>query len=86
MRWMSVGLMGGILSPRAGRLHRAVRCLAVRPPTGCVRAAAPCPLYSGKRYEDWEFDDPADADLDGVRRIRDETAERVRRLLAELTG
>jgi len=48
---------------------------------GCGDA---CPVYPGKRYEDWELDDPAQTDLDGVRRIRDEIAERVRRLLAEL--
>jgi protein-tyrosine-phosphatase len=49
---------------------------------GCGDA---CPIYPGKRYEDWELDDPADADLDGIRRIRDEIAERVRRLVAQLT-
>ena len=48
---------------------------------GCGDA---CPIYPGKRYEDWELDDPAQADLDGVRRIRDEIAERVRRLVGEL--
>jgi arsenate reductase (thioredoxin) len=48
---------------------------------GCGDA---CPIYPGKRYEDWELDDPAGADLDEVRRIRDEIAERVRRLLDEL--
>jgi arsenate reductase (thioredoxin) len=48
---------------------------------GCGDA---CPIYPGKRYEDWELDDPADADLDGVRRIRDEIAVRVRRLLEDL--
>jgi arsenate reductase len=48
---------------------------------GCGDA---CPIYPGKRYEDWELDDPADADLDGVRRIRDEIAERVRTLVGEL--
>jgi arsenate reductase (thioredoxin) len=48
---------------------------------GCGDA---CPIYPGKRYEDWEIDDPAEADLDGVRRIRDEIGERVRRLLAEV--
>jgi arsenate reductase len=48
---------------------------------GCGDA---CPIYPGKRYEDWELDDPAQTDLAGVRRIRDEIAERVRRLLAEL--
>jgi arsenate reductase (thioredoxin) len=49
---------------------------------GCGDA---CPIYPGKRYEDWEVDDPAETDLDGVRRIRDDISDRVRRLLAELT-
>jgi protein-tyrosine-phosphatase len=48
---------------------------------GCGDA---CPVYPGKRYEDWELEDPAQTDLDGVRRIRDEIADRVRRLLADL--
>jgi arsenate reductase (thioredoxin) len=48
---------------------------------GCGDA---CPIYPGKRYEDWEVDDPAEADLDGVRRIRDEIEGRVRVLLAEV--
>ena len=50
---------------------------------GCGDA---CPIYPGKRYEDWEVDDPADADLDGVRRIRDDIGDRVRRLLDELVA
>jgi arsenate reductase len=48
---------------------------------GCGDA---CPIYPGKRYEDWVVDDPAEADLDGVRRIRDDIGERVRQLLAEI--
>ena len=48
---------------------------------GCGDA---CPVYPGKRYEDWVLDDPADEDLDGVRRIRDEIQRRVQKLLAEL--
>ncbi len=48
---------------------------------GCGDA---CPIYPGKRYEDWELDDPADADLDDVRHIRDEIARRVGRLVEEL--
>ena len=48
---------------------------------GCGDA---CPIYPGKRYEDWELDDPAEADLDGVRRIRDELDARVRALLGEV--
>ena len=41
---------------------------------GCGDA---CPFYPGKRYEDWELEDPAGKDLETVRRIRDEIAERV---------
>ena len=44
-----------------------------------------CPFYPGKRYLDWQLDDPAGQPLDGVRPIRDEIDRRVRQLLAELT-
>jgi arsenate reductase (thioredoxin) len=50
---------------------------------GCGDA---CPIYPGKHYEDWEVDDPAETDLDGVRRIRDDISDRVRTLLAEITA
>ena len=43
-----------------------------------------CPIYPGKRYEDWELDDPAGQDLDTVRRIRDEIDVRIKRLVGEL--
>jgi arsenate reductase (thioredoxin) len=48
---------------------------------GCGDA---CPIYPGKRYEDWELDDPAGQDLETVRKIRDEIDMRIRRLVAEL--
>jgi protein-tyrosine-phosphatase len=48
---------------------------------GCGDA---CPIYPGKRYEDWELEDPFGKDLETVRRIRDEIEARVRALLAEL--
>jgi arsenate reductase (thioredoxin) len=48
---------------------------------GCGDA---CPIYPGKRYEDWELEDPAGKDLATVRRIRDEIARRVSLLLDEL--
>ncbi len=48
---------------------------------GCGDA---CPVFPGKRYEEWELADPAEADADGVRRIRDEIERRVLRLLDEL--
>ena len=48
---------------------------------GCGDA---CPIYPGKRYEDWELDDPAGEDVEKVRVIRDQIDERVQRLMAEL--
>jgi arsenate reductase len=48
---------------------------------GCGDA---CPFYPGKRYEDWELEDPAGQNLEQVRPIRDEIEARVRRLVAEL--
>jgi protein-tyrosine-phosphatase len=48
---------------------------------GCGDA---CPIFPGKRYEDWELADPAGKGLAEVRRIRDDIAARVRRLLDEL--
>jgi arsenate reductase (thioredoxin) len=48
---------------------------------GCGDA---CPIYLGKRYEDWELEDPAGKDLATVRRIRDEIDVRVRQLVDEL--
>jgi arsenate reductase (thioredoxin) len=48
---------------------------------GCGDA---CPIYPGKRYEDWELEDPDGKDLATVRRIRDEIAERVGALVGEL--
>ena len=43
-----------------------------------------CPIYPGKRYEDWTLDDPAGQGIDAVRPIRDEIRARVLALLAEL--
>jgi arsenate reductase (thioredoxin) len=43
-----------------------------------------CPFIAGKRYEDWELEDPAGKDLAAVRPIRDDIEGRVRSLLAEL--
>ena len=43
-----------------------------------------CPIYPGKRYEDWQLADPAGHGVDAVRPIRDEIKARVRALLAEL--
>jgi arsenate reductase len=48
---------------------------------GCGDA---CPIYPGKRYLDWELDDPAGKPVEQVRPIRDEIDRRVTALLAEL--
>ncbi|MFI6817594.1 arsenate reductase ArsC [Nonomuraea sp. NPDC050328] len=43
-----------------------------------------CPIFPGKRYEDWKLDDPAGQGIEAVRPIRDEIGQRVRALLREL--
>ena len=50
---------------------------------GCGDA---CPVYPGKRYLDWELDDPAGRSVEAVRIIRDDIVERVRALVEELVG
>ncbi|GGT19967.1 arsenate reductase ArsC [Nonomuraea spiralis] len=47
---------------------------------GCGDA---CPIFPGKRYEDWQLDDPAGQDIDAVRLIRDDIRSRVEKLLGE---
>ncbi|MGG7509716.1 arsenate reductase ArsC [Plantibacter sp. YIM 135249] len=48
---------------------------------GCGDA---CPIFPGKRYEDWALEDPAGQDLESVRPIRDEIKARVEALLVEI--
>jgi len=43
-----------------------------------------CPIYPGKRYEDWALDDPAGQGVDAVRPIRDEIRRRIEALIAEI--
>jgi protein-tyrosine-phosphatase len=50
---------------------------------GCGDA---CPIYPGKRYEDWDLEDPSGKDLETVRGIRDEISRRVDALLGELSA
>jgi arsenate reductase (thioredoxin) len=58
-----------------------VRAADVVVTMGCGDA---CPIYPGKRYEDWELQDPAGQPVEVVRRIRDDIDGRVQALLAEL--
>nr|WP_255645409.1 arsenate reductase ArsC [Actinoplanes polyasparticus] len=48
---------------------------------GCGDA---CPVFPGKRYEDWKLDDPAGQGVEAVRPIRDEIKSRIEALLADL--
>ena len=50
---------------------------------GCGDA---CPIYPGKRYEDWDLPDPAGLNLEAVRPIRDDIARRVQQLLSGLVN
>jgi arsenate reductase len=60
---------------------QAVKAADVVITMGCGDA---CPIYPGKRYEDWELQDPAGQPIETVRRIRDEIDARVQALFAEL--
>jgi arsenate reductase (thioredoxin) len=59
----------------------SVRAADVVVTMGCGDA---CPVYPGKRYQDWQLEDPAGQPVEVVRRIRDDIDTHVRRLLAEL--
>jgi arsenate reductase len=50
---------------------------------GCGDA---CPIYPGKRYEDWEIEDPSGRSLEEVRRIRDDLERRVSELVSDLAS
>ncbi len=62
-------------------MDEIVRAADVIITMGCGDA---CPIFPGKRYEDWVLDDPNGMDLDAVRPIRDEIERRVRELLDQL--
>jgi arsenate reductase (thioredoxin) len=62
-------------------LDESVRAADAVITMGCGDAS---PIYPGKRYEDWELDDPAGQPVEVVRHIRDEIDTRVRQLLTEL--
>jgi arsenate reductase (thioredoxin) len=62
-------------------MDEAVRAADAVITMGCGDA---CPIYPGKRYEDWDLEDPAGKDIETVRRILDEIAERVMTLIDEV--
>ena len=78
MREMGIDISQEFPKPLTDEFVRAADVVITM---GCGDA---CPIYPGKRYEDWELDDPAGQDLQAVRRIRDEIDARVKRLLEVL--
>ena len=80
MREIGVDVSQEFPKPLTGAMVKAADVVITM---GCGDA---CPIYPGKRYEDWELEDPAGKDLETVRRIRDEIAGRVRALIGELSA
>jgi protein-tyrosine-phosphatase len=78
MREVGIDITGEFPKPWTEEIVRAADVVVTM---GCGDA---CPYYPGKRYEDWELDDPAGQSVDAVRPIRDEIEQRVRKLLDEL--
>ena len=78
MAEVGINISGEIPQPWADEIVRAADVIVTM---GCGDA---CPLYPGKRYLDWELDDPSGKSLEEVRPIRDELETRIRGLLAEL--
>jgi len=78
MRERRIDISGEYPKPWTDEVVRAADVVVTM---GCGDA---CPVFPGRRYEDWVLDDPAGLDVDDVRPIRDEIERRVRRLLAEL--
>ena len=78
MAEVGVNISGEIPQPWADEIVRAADVIVTM---GCGDA---CPLYPGKRYIDWELDDPSGKTVEEVRPIRDELEIRVGALLAEL--
>ncbi len=80
MAEIGINISGEIPQPWADEIVRAADVIVTM---GCGDA---CPLYPGKRYVDWELDDPSGKAIDEVRPIRDELERRVRALLDEVLG
>jgi arsenate reductase len=78
MAEVGIDISAELPKPWADEIVRAADVVVTM---GCGDA---CPLYPGKRYVDWELDDPAGRSVEDVRPIRDDIERRVRTLLAEL--
>ncbi|MGN9789271.1 arsenate reductase ArsC [Nonomuraea sp. ZG12] len=78
MREVGIDITGRqpkILTPEAVQASDVVITM------GCGDA---CPIFPGKRYEDWKLDDPAGQGIEAVREIRDDIRARIERLVSEL--
>ena len=73
-----INIRGEIPQPLSDEIVQAADMVVTM---GCGDA---CPIHPGKRYADWEIDDPAGKALDEVRPIRDDLEQRVRALMEEL--
>jgi protein-tyrosine-phosphatase len=78
MREVGIDITGEYPKPWTDEIVRAADVVITM---GCGDT---CPYLPGKRYEDWDLDDPAGQDLEAVRPIRDEIERRVRALLESL--
>jgi arsenate reductase (thioredoxin) len=79
MAEVGIDIVGEFPKPWTNEIVRAADVVVTM---GCGDA---CPIFPGKRYEDWVLDDPAGLDLEAVRPIRDEIGRRVEDLIERLT-
>jgi len=78
MRERGIDISGEFPKPWTDEIVRAADVVVTM---GCGDA---CPVFPGKRYEEWVLDDPAGMDVEHVRPVRDEIERRVRHLLHQL--
>jgi arsenate reductase (thioredoxin) len=78
MAEVGIDITGAYPKPWTDEIVRAADVVITM---GCGDA---CPIFPGKRYEDWTFDDPAGLTVEQVRPIRDQIQTRVQRLLEQL--
>jgi len=78
MQEIGLSLEGAFPKPLTDEVVRAADVVITM---GCGDA---CPIYPGKRYEDWSLNDPSELDLDGVKEVRNDISERISNLLKEM--
>src|SRR4029077_14886157 len=79
MNEIGIDISAELPKPMSGNTVKAADVVITM---GCGDA---CPIYPGKRYEDWELEDPAGKDLETVRRIRDDIEASERGVVGEIT-